>query len=444
MAVNTTRFPLRGAHPRTATVRRSAQPVRPSDDEILGLNTTVVRSAPAHAPASRAQSPAAPGYSTGVRGANLHQDAATGDEARPALSGDAQNIDQQNSSAANADASASASGLTPELEQILNAHPQLRAAWDAAQQFQSVFTTPAAAQDAKSQLDELDEMFFSGDPSAQAALAARIHELSPAAFHSLTNAMQEHSAQLASQGAAHNSAGEPSRSEDGSAATQNSPSGQPTAATNDPSNPAFNSAQGSGAQNTLTASAARNAAAARPRDAGVGAVQNSAELQKAAARTSQLAFFHSTNNAAVHQVLAAIESQVAHLLPASVSAPTKTRLVGEIYRDLSSALGANPQLGHQLRQAFRFGAGDAAHQRAIVSLVAGRARQALPSIARRVINEWTHGVVSANQEKISRQSASAKRVDISGAASSDGVNRRPVSPRDVNYKRLSDADILNL
>ncbi|HKF51036.1 MAG TPA: hypothetical protein VKB26_01885, partial [Candidatus Acidoferrales bacterium] len=60
------------------------------------------------------------------------------------------------------------------------------------------------------------------------------------------------------------------------------------------------------------------------------------------------------------------------------------------------------------------------------------------------INEWTHGVVAANQEKLSRHESAAKRVDISGAGSSDGVNRKPVSPRDVDYKRLSDADILNL
>ncbi len=143
-------------------------------------------------------------------------------------------------------------------------------------------------------------------------------------------------------------------------------------------------------------------------------------------------------------MIGAIEAQVSHLLPSGVSAPTKTRIVGEIYRDLGNALRANQQLGQQLRDAFRSGAGDAAHQQAIVSLVTGRAKQALPSIARRVISEWTHSVVSANHERLARHDTSAKRVDISGAGSSDGVNRKPISPRDVDYKRLSDADILNL
>lgn len=90
------------------------------------------------------------------------------------------------------------------------------------------------------------------------------------------------------------------------------------------------------------------------------------------------------------------------------------------------------------------GAGDAAHQRAIVTLVTGRARQALPAVAKRVIGEWTQSILAANRERLGRHEAASKRVDISGAGPSDGVNRKPISPRDVNYRKLSDADILNL
>jgi hypothetical protein len=43
MAVNTTRFPLRGTQPRSAS-RRAPSP-HPRDDEILGLVTTVARPA---------------------------------------------------------------------------------------------------------------------------------------------------------------------------------------------------------------------------------------------------------------------------------------------------------------------------------------------------------------------------------------------------------------
>ncbi|MFZ0463529.1 MAG: hypothetical protein WAL82_14055, partial [Candidatus Acidiferrales bacterium] len=68
----------------------------------------------------------------------------------------------------------------------------------------------------------------------------------------------------------------------------------------------------------------------------------------------------------------------------------------------------------------------------------------LPAVAKRVIGEWTQSIVGANRERLARHESASKRVDIAGASPSDGVNRKPLSPRDVDYKRLSDADILNL
>lgn len=403
MAVNTTRFSLRGTQPRSSTARRA--PVQPSDDEILGLVTSVA--SPAASSSDDIAKSISPSLTTPpqLAGANKETDAAL------ATQSGAENASAQNA-------------LSPELAQILESQPQLREAWDEAQQFRAVFATPAAAQDAKAQLDELDSMFFSEKPGDQAALAARIHDLSPSAFRTLAQAMQTHAAALSSQA---------------------SDSPQNASGSNFVEVPAASSSA-SGAPVTASAPAASPVAvpAAPTRTQLPSAGYSNAPSSVDPRRSAQVAFFHSTNSAAVHQVLAAIETQVNHLLPSGVSAPTKTRIVGEIYRDLGSALGANRQLGHQLREAFRFGTGGATHQQAIVSLVTARARQALPSIARRVINEWTHGVVAANHEKLARHDSAAKRVDISGAGSSDGVNRKPISPRDVNYKRLSDADILNL
>ncbi|MGH9864354.1 MAG: hypothetical protein ACRD4H_02950, partial [Candidatus Acidiferrales bacterium] len=181
-----------------------------------------------------------------------------------------------------------------------------------------------------------------------------------------------------------------------------------------------------------------------------GSVAQAPQVQLAAAppsdprRAAQVAFFHDTNAAAVEHILGAIQAQVNQLLPDSVPSGTRNRIVGEVYRELDSTLRANRQLGKQLREAFQGGAGDAAHQRAIVTLVAGRAKQALPSVAKRVIGEWTQSIVGANRERLSRHEAASKRVDIAGAGKSDGVNRKPMSARDLNYRKLSDADILNL
>ena len=463
MAVNSTKLPVTGAQSHSTSSRRaSAQHSKhPSDDEILGLVTSVARPAGDASPDSNANTSA-----NAVANANPAGSAQT-DSSAPA-------VDTGNSAAAAQ--AASAQTISPELAQVLEANPQLRDAVDAAQQFRSVFPTPAAAQDAKNQLDELDGMFFSAQPADHAALAARIHELSPGAFHGLAQAMQAHAATIAAAHAAPPqsasalnaaSAVEPAAAAQSDSGPSNgvsqSASRQPEAnrpagrelqddAGGSPVAAAFRPA----ASDSPAAAPAANSPASKPQSSAPTSGSPASSLQPSPARTAQLAFFHSTNAAAVQQIVGAIESQVNQLLPEGISAGTKARIVGEIYRDLDSALRANRQLGDQLRGAFHFAAADVANQggnqqahlqarqQAIVALVTGRAKQALPSIAKRVIGEWTHSVVSANRERLTRHDSAAKRVDISGSGPSDGVNRKPISPRELNYKRLSDSDILNL
>ncbi|HLW83378.1 MAG TPA: hypothetical protein VKS20_15170 [Candidatus Acidoferrales bacterium] len=483
MAVNSTKLPVTGAQARSTSSRRaSAQHSKhPSDDEILGLVTSVAR------PAGDASFDSNATTSANAAANASSATAAQSDSSAPAVA---------TADSAGAAQAANTQTISPELAQALDANPQLREAVDAAQQFRAVFPTPAAAQDAKNQLDELDGMFFSAQPADHAALAARIHELSPGAFHGLAQAMQAHAATIAAAHAAPpQSASAPSASSAVSSATpapcssgpdcaasaqsdlrslpsdsqnasrqpdanrpagrelQDDAGGSPVAA---PFRPAASDTPAAAPAANPPASAGDHSAASQAQSGGPSSEFPASSAQPPAARTAQLAFFHSTNAAAVQQIVSAIESQVNQLLPQSVSAGTKTRIVGEIYRDLDSALRANRQLSEQLRGAFHFAAADVANQggnqqaslqarqQAIVALVAGRAKQALPSIAKRVIGEWTHSVVSANRDRLTRHDSAAKRVDISGSGPSDGVNRKPISPREVNYKRLSDADILNL
>ena len=159
---------------------------------------------------------------------------------------------------------------------------------------------------------------------------------------------------------------------------------------------------------------------------------------------AQTEFFHAANAAAVEGVLDAIQSQVERLLPEGVSKSARNRVVGEIYRELDMTLRSNRQLGQQMRDAFRSGALDAEHQRALVSLVTGRARQALPGVAKRVLNEWTSTVVAANQDRRTRQRAAERRVDIAGSGGTGSDGPRSMTPREIDYKRMSDSDILNL
>ena len=186
---------------------------------------------------------------------------------------------------------------------------------------------------------------------------------------------------------------------------------------------------------------ARNDSALRDADANAHA-QSAAN--SAAANESQLAFLHAANAAAVEGVVAAIEAQVERLLPEGVAKNARTRVVGEIYRELDSSLRSNPQFATQLRDAFRSGSLDDGHQRAIVSLLTGRARQALPGVAKRVLSEWTSTIMSAANERRTRQRTAERRIDIAGSSGAGNDGRRSMSPRDLDYARLTDADILNL
>lgn len=277
------------------------------------------------------------------------------------------------------------------LDAVLEANPELRQAWDDARAYRESFRTPEDARTATAALADLakmDALFFSGRSQDHAELAKVVASLDPTAFRSLAKAMSE----IANQG-----------------------------------------------QRTSTDATPSEKPAAGP-DAG----RTANEAQQAQVSPAQEQFFHSTNAAAVQAVIESIESQVERLLPEEISKGARKRLVGEIYRELDASLRADRQFADQAREAFRSGGLDETHRRAIVSLVNSRARQALPAVARRVVSEWTSAIVTANQDRRARQRAAERRVDIggSGRTGNDGV--RPIAPRDINYSRMSDADILNM
>ncbi len=377
--------------PVSSSTHNTGQPVpaRPSrnatDDEILGLDGTSV--------------------GAGLKLAPTANDSA---EAPPTIA-------DQSSDAASRP-------LDPEsLRAALDANPDLRRAWDDAQAYRETFATPEEARTATALLadiDRLDALFFSRRPEDHAELARTVASLDPSAFASLAQAMNGLATETQSRrgdgvvGA--QSANNSGRTPDPALHTANHGHDLPRGAF-----PAIGEAQPSTLAGRSTAT----------------------PLQPTAAQTE---FFHATNAAAVEGVLEAIESQVERLLPEGVSKSGRNRVVGEIYRELDTTLRSNRQLGQQMRDAFRSGSLDSEHQRALVSLVTGRARQALPGVAKRVLGEWTSTMVAANQDRRARQQAAERRVDIAGSGGTGSDGSRSMSPREIDYRRMSDADILNL
>jgi hypothetical protein len=382
---------------------------------------------------------------------------------------------------------------------IFEANPELRQAWHDAEQYRATFASPEAARAATAQLADLDRMdalFFSHRPEDHAELARAVATLDPQAFAGLAHAitalasgnvaqvfrpeafrpssagtpLANNSAQMPSTNTWHDAAHLPSPRGDGSSVgaqhavpgtntwrdaahppTPNGPVIPRSEATRNLSSrgrsfssdindgrEAPSSVEGQGFSPDITTRAKRDTSL--PEAVAEG---ERPQRQSAQPTAAQAEFFHAANAAAVEGVLDAIESQVERLLPEGVSKSARNRVVGEIYRELDSTLRTNRQLGQQVRDAFQSGALDNDHRRAIVSLVTGRARQALPAVAKRVLNEWTSTIVAANNDRRARQHAAERRIDISGASGA-ATTGRSASPRSVDYARMSDADILNL
>jgi hypothetical protein len=356
----------------------------PSDDEILGL---IVETRGGH------------------RADGNHDLADAADKGADALE-NATGSEEAEQTEAPGDLAKSLAGRE-ELRAALDASPELRKAWQDAQAYREAFATPAEARAASSalvDLDRLDALFFSGQPEQHAELARLVSKLDPKEFASLSREMGTLAATIQS--------------------------------------PANNGSTADAPANRTT-SPAGNGAKAEPQ-------QNSAEGESPAAKqasataAAQQEFFHSANASAVQSVIDAIETQVERLLPEGVSKSARGRLVREIYRDVEASLASNRQLASHLREAFRSGSLDSNHERAVVSLITARAKQALPGITKRVFNEWSSTVLATHQERRARQRATERRVDIVGSSGAANDGRRSMTPRDIDYARMSDSDILNL
>lgn len=303
-----------------------------------------------------------------------------------------------------------------ELRGVLDANPKLRSAWDDAQAYRKVFATPEEARTATAllaDLNRMDALFFSQRPEDHMQLAHTIAELDPTAFASLARAINAHLGKTVGRGQARNgAAGEVSRSN-----VAEAPRERPEVHRQEMESQELNSRS---------------------------ARQDESQAAKSGFSAEETEFFHAANASAVEGVLEAIESQVERLLPEGVSKNARGRVVAEIYRELDATLRSNRQLAQQLREAFRSGSLDADHQRAVVSLISGRARQALPGVAKRVLQEWTSTLVAANQDRRARQRSAERRVDIAGSGGTGSDGRRSIGPRSIDYARMSDADILNL
>jgi hypothetical protein len=156
-------------------------------------------------------------------------------------------------------------------------------------------------------------------------------------------------------------------------------------------------------------------------------------------------FERNTNDAVGRDVRGTISETLTRVLPEGVADGAARRIGEDIFNEVHRAMAADRSLSEQVGEVLRERRFGNTEQQRVAALLAARARQLVPSVARRVIGEWTSSVLGTARTKAARQAAAASRVDIAAAGGSmDSMPLRAMSSREVNYASMSDDEILGM
>lgn len=376
---------------------------------------------------------------------------------------------------------------------------KIEALWDQHQAYRELFPTvgearalrellPGGAEGAKRLVAEaeeiaaMDQAYYSGDPRAQAQLAANLiaddprafqamlrqsaqvlSRRDPAAYHELASSMVvaalqgelfDRHVELMRQARDRGDANALARLTDqlvewaqrmgvntaaqrnggARAAGENSGGAQPPSA---PLGTSVGSLQS--AQKGLQAAGLR-----RGRDELTREQAEFARERGEFAAAQYAAFQQSANDTVVAQVRQAIEQAVARAVPGSVAGGARQRMAEQVFNDINLTLQNDRGLTRQVAEILQpWNFNDATRQQ-VVSLIFGRAKSLVPGVAKRVIGEWTSSALAAHREKTAKQEAAARRVDIAGGGAPESIGRKPLDPRRIDYSKTSDDEILSM
>lgn len=279
-------------------------------------------------------------------------------------------------------------------------------------------TQPAAAAEARQWRDAakdvaaLDAAYFSGDSGARSGLAARLYQSDPSAFREM---LAESARMLASR--------DPQALAELARQLGVSEAQPPNAATKSLAQAARSGEPGVAMQNQIS-----------PDNRGT------AEFPAEAYR----AFESATNEDVARSTREAIERTLGSTLPEGIGEGARRRIGDDIFQELHATLSADRELSRQVGDILRGWHFDGATKQQIVSLISSRARAAMPEVSRRVVAEWTSSVLASDRARAARVDAAAARRDITGGRVPAAVPANALTPRRVDYSRMSDEQILDL
>ena len=277
---------------------------------------------------------------------------------------------------------------------------------------------PAAAAEARQwreaakDVATLDAAYFSGDAGARSGLAARLYQSDPAAFREM---LAESARMLASR--------------------------DPQALGELARQLGVSDAQAPG---TLTKSLGQAARSAEPGVATQNQMSSDNRGTAAFPAEAYRAFESATNEDVARSTREAIERTLGSTLPEGIGEGAQRRIGDDIFQELHATLSADRELSRQVGDILRGWHFDGATKQQIVSLISSRARAAMPEVSRRVVAEWTSSVLASDRARAARVDAAASRRDITGGRLPAAVPANTLTPRRVDYSRMSDEQILDL
>ncbi len=295
--------------------------------------------------------------------------------------------------------------------------------WEAHAAYREAFATPAEARTvaelfpggadearqargAAEELRAFDAAYLSGEPQAHAQLAAYLFNAQPRAFQSI---LRQAARVLAER--------------------------DPAAWRE------FVASAGAGANSV----APKGAVAQDPEHAALERERADLAHERSELRASQYSALRgAVNDAVAGDVRGEIARVLGAALGADISEGARSRIADDIFSEIHSTLSADYTLTRQVGAVLETSRFDDGTRQQVAQLIAARAKALLPSVAKRVVADWTTSVLALARRKTEKQDAAARRVDIVGGGGYLDAARRGLAPRDIDYRRTSDEDILSL
>ena len=114
---------------------------------------------------------------------------------------------------------------------------------------------------------------------------------------------------------------------------------------------------------------------------------------------------------------------------AQPTAPLQLRLATAIRGEIEAGLKGDRQLGEQVAQILSSSRFDDHSRSQVVRLINERARQMVPTAAKRVLNEWTQTTLAAHRTTTEKQETASQRADLSTANSAANERRESSSTK---------------